>query len=179
MLIIKSELFGTIELPIDKIEDGDAWYSLSPFLDVNVFVDYEERQVRACIYPVWTDKGTVNTNYEIEGINVPSDEEVTANDEESITYDFDPFYVEGATNEEKCVEFFRLSGCQARLFRENDVLLHIPEFNGEVLLHPEEIETRAKLYDATADDRYKSKSHWSESEWCVRIYDPSLRDKNK
>ena len=153
MLRIKSELFGTIELPIDQIVDGDAWYSLSPFLDINVFVDYEERQVRASIYPIWTDKGTVNTNYEIEGINILSDEDVTANDEGSITYDFDPFYVEGATNEERCVEYFRKLGLQARVFRDNDVLLHIPEFNGEVLLHPEEIVTRANLYSSTSKSK--------------------------
>ena len=146
MLRIKSELFGTIELPIEHIDGGDAWYSLSQFLDVNVFVDYEERQVRASIYPVWTDKGTVNTNYEIEGINILSDEDVTANDEGAITYDFDPFYVEGATNEERCVEYFRKFGLQARVFRDNDVLLHIPAFDGEVMLHPEEIATRANLY---------------------------------
>ena len=148
MLRIKSELFGTIELPINEIEGGDAWYNLSPFLDINVFVDYEDRQVRASIYPVCVDKGSVNTNYEIESINILSDQS-----EESVTYDFDPFYVEGATNEEKCVEYFRLLGCQARVFRDNDVLLHVPEFNGEVLLHPEEIATRANLYTSTSKSK--------------------------
>jgi len=138
MLRIKSELFGTIELPIDKIEDGDAWYSLSQFLDVNVFVDYEERQVRATIYPVYTDKGTVNTNFEIESINFQEGDD-------NITYDFDPFYVENATNEERCVEYFRKLGLQARVFRDNDVLLHVDDFDGEVMLHPEEILTRANL----------------------------------
>lgn len=146
MLRIKSELFGTIELPIDKIEDGDEWHSLSNFIDLNVYVDYEERQVRVFIYPVWLDKGSTNTNHILEECGG-----------EAVTCDFDPFYVEKATNEERCVEYFRLLGCQARVFRDNDVLLHIPEFNGEVLLHREEIETRAKLYDATIDDRYKNK----------------------
>jgi hypothetical protein len=145
MLRIKSELFGTIELPIDKIEDGDEWHSLSNLVDINVFVDHEDRQVRALFYPVWTDKGTTNTNHCLE--------ECIG---EAVDFDFDPFYVENATNEERCVEYFRKFGLQARVFRDNDVLLHIPEFNGEVLLHPEEIETRAKLYDATSDDRYKN-----------------------
>lgn len=139
MLRIKSELFGTIELPIDEIESGDAWHGVSPFLDINVFVDYEERWVGATIYPVNTDKGTVNTNYELESINFQEGDD-------NITCDFDPFYCPNMTDQEKCVEYFRLFGCQARVFRDNDVLLHIPEFNGEVILHPEEIATRANLY---------------------------------
>lgn len=161
MLRIKSELFGTIELPIDKVEDGDEWHGLSQFLDVNVFVDYEDRQVRAMFYPVWTDKGTTNTNHCLE--------ECIG---EAVEFDFDPFYVESATNEEKCVEYFHMFGLKARVFRDNDVLLSIPEFGGEVMLHAEEIETRAKLYDSKAESK-------RESEWCVRIYDPSKCDKNK
>jgi|11_taG_2_1085331.scaffolds.fasta_scaffold00088_11 hypothetical protein len=172
MLRIKSELFGTIELPIDKIDGGDAWYGLSQFLDVNVFVDYEERQVRASIYPVWTDKGTVNTNYEIEGINILSDEDVTANDEGAITYDFDPFYCPNMTDQEKCVEFFANNGVRARVFREEDVVVQVEHL--EVQVDKEEVKLRAKLYDSTIDDRHKS-----ESDWCVRIYDPSKCDKKK
>ena len=167
MLRIKSELFGTIELPIEEIEGGDAWYSLSQFLDVNVFVDYEDRQVRASIYPVWTDKGTVNTNYEIESINMLSDQS-----EESITYDFDPFYCPNMTDQEKCVEFFANNGVKARVFREEDVVVQIEHL--EVQVDKEEVKLRARLYDSTVDDRHKS-----ESEWCVRIYDPSKCDKNK
>lgn len=146
MLRIKSELFGTIELPIDRIEDGDEWHSLCNLVDINVFVDYEDRQVRAMFYPVWTDNGRTNTNHCLE--------ECLGED---VEFDFDPFYVENATNEEKCVEYFHMLGLQARVFRDNDVLLSIPEFSGEVMLHPEEIETRAKLYDSTIDDRYKNK----------------------
>lgn len=134
MLRIKSELFGTIELPIDKIEDGDEWHSLCNLVDINIYVDYEDRQVRAMFYPIWTDKGTTNTNHKLE--------ECIG---EAVTWDFDPFYVENATNEEKCVEYFRKLGLQARVFRDNDVLLHIDEFDGEVMLHPEEILTRANL----------------------------------
>lgn len=144
MLRIKSELFGTIELPIDKIEDGDSWHSLSPYLDINVFVDYEDRQVRALFYPVCTDNGTTNTDITLE-LCIG----------EAVEFDFDPFYVEGATNEERCVEYFRKLGLHARVFRDNDVLLHIPAFDGckwgagEVMLHPEEIATRANLYTTT------------------------------
>ena len=165
MLRIKSELFGTIELPIDTIESGDAWHGVSPFLDINVFVDYEERQVRATIYPVWTDKGTVNTNYELECINFQEGDD-------NIAYDFDPFYCPNMTDQEKCVEFFENNGVKARVFREEDVVVQIEHL--EVQVDKEEVKLRATLYDSTIDDRYKS-----ESDWRVRIYDQSKCDKNK
>ena len=152
MLRIKSELFGTIELPIDKIEDGDAWHSLSQFLDVNVFVDHEDRQVRAFFYPVWTDKGTTNTNTCLE--------ECIG---EAVEFDFDPFYCPNMTDEEKCVEFFVANGVRARVFREKDVVVQVEHL--EVQVDREEVKLRAKLYDSTIDDnglnllveRYKSK----------------------
>ena len=148
MLRIKSELFGTIELPIDEIESGDAWHGVSPFLDINVFVDYEERQVRATIYPVYTDKGTVNTNFEIESINFQEGDD-------NITCDFDPFYCPNMTDQEKCVEFFVANGVRARVFREEDVVVQIEHL--EVQVDKEEVKLRAKLYDSTIDDRYKTK----------------------
>ena len=161
MLKIKSELFGTIELPIDTIEDGDAWHSLCNLVDINVFVDYEDRQVRALFYPVWTDKGTTNTNHCLE--------ECIG---EAVEFDFDPFYCPNMTDQEKCVEFFENNGVKARVFREEEVVVQIEHL--EVQVDKEEVKLRAKLYDSTIDDRYKS-----ESDWRVRIYDRSKCDKNK
>jgi len=140
MLRIKSELFGTIELPINEIESGDAWHGVSPFLDINVFVNYEERQVCATIYPVHTDKGTVNTNYELESINFQEGDD-------NITYDFDPFYCPNMTDQEKCVEFFANAGVRARVFREQDVVVQVEHL--EVQVDKEEVNMRARLYESS------------------------------
>lgn len=144
MLRIKSELFGTIELPINTIMNGDEWHSLSNFICLNVYVDYEDRQVRAIFYPVWTDKGRTNTNHKLE--------ECIG---EAVTFDFDPFYCPNMTDQEKCIEFFANNGVKARVFREEEVVVQVEHL--EVQVDKEEVKLRAKLYDSTIDDRYKSK----------------------
>lgn len=67
--VIQTELFGSIPIPEDIITrmsngDDDLWFTVSPYIDVNIFYHCEEQRWHYNMYPV--KNGQIETSIELE-----------------------------------------------------------------------------------------------------------------